>query len=37
VRHEFVKRLHRRYAAEGIVFPSPPAPPVVIQRPAEES
>jgi small-conductance mechanosensitive channel len=37
VRHEFIKRLHRRYAEEGVVIPHPPAPPVVIQRPPEGS
>jgi len=36
VRHEFIKRLHRRYADEGIVIPHP-APPVVIHRSAEET
>ncbi len=35
VRHEFIKRLHRRYAAEGIVIPSPA--PVVIRRDPDET
>jgi small-conductance mechanosensitive channel len=37
VRHEFIKRLHRRYADEGIEIPHPPAPPIVVQRSVQES
>jgi small-conductance mechanosensitive channel len=33
VRHELVKRLHRRFGAEGILIPHPPPPPPVPHHP----